>query len=241
MRSERLVGAIASGLAVVALASAANAVAERTYPYVSLGGYWIDKHEKYGWGYTAQRPGPPDGSGPYGSRRPCIGVSAYIREGRSLRVSESELCYARPEYLAASSEPLVVAKTIFSNDEGSATAVGVAAPHAARYLRLRLDDGYRTIPLHRLSPPQARKSHLKPFRHAGFLLRGEWCIEAIEILSESKKILWDSGSADCAAVKTRELNAATVRQPGGSSCMRGGGSRDCLAAPFRAASFLPDL
>ncbi len=181
--------------AVMALAAAAVASAPR--PYVWLGGYWIDKHEKYGWNYFAQRPGPPEGNGPHGSQRPCIAVSALTREGRFLQVSESEICYGTPGYLMAKSEPLIVSKTVFANDSGSATAFGVAASHAARYLKLTLDDGYRTVRLHELNPLQAQKTGLRPFRHAGFLMRGYWCIEQIVVLNEAKKVLWDSGSEEC--------------------------------------------
>ena len=184
-----------AGVIMGLAAPAAIAGAQR--PYVWLGGYWIDKHEKYGWSYYAHRPGPPEGSGPHGSQRPCIAVSALTREGRSLRVSESEFCYGTPGFLDARSEPLIVSKTIFANDQGAATAFGVAASDAARYLKLTLDDGYRTVPLHELNSVQARKARLKPFRHAGFLMRGNWCIERIVVLNRTQNVLWDSGSGDC--------------------------------------------
>ena len=194
LRHGKLLAAVAMGV-VVALSAAASAAAPR--PYVLLGGYWIDKHEKYGWAYYAQRPGPPEGAGPHGGQRPCIAVSALTREGRYLRVSESEFCYGIPGFLKAESEPLIVTKTIFANDSGSATAFGVAASHAARYLKLTLGDGHRTVRLHELNPLQARKTGLRPFRHAGFLMRGSWCIEQILVLNRAKNVLWDSGSEEC--------------------------------------------
>lgn len=180
---------------LLALSTAATAATPR--PYVPLGGYWIDKHEKYGWAYFAQRPGPPEGTGPHGAQRPCISVSALTREGQSLRVGESELCYGAPHYLTAKSEPLIVTKRIYSNNSGSVTAFGVAASHAARYLKLTLDHGHRTIRLHRLNQIQARKTGLRSFRHAGFLMRGQWCIEQIVVLNGTKRVLWDSGAEAC--------------------------------------------
>ena len=182
------------GIALV-LAAAATAAAPR--PYVVLGGYWIDKQEKHGWAYFAERPGPPAGKGPHGSQRPCIAVAAYTREGRSLWASESELCYGAPQFLTAKGEPLIVAKSILSSGQGSTTAFGVAAPHAARFLRLTLADGYRAIRLHELNPIQARKTRLRPFRHAGFLMRGRWCIQQIVVLNAAREPLWDSGSQAC--------------------------------------------
>lgn len=184
------------GAILIALSAAATASAVR--PYVWLGGYWIDGHQKYGWSYFAQRPGPPEGTGPHGGQRPCISVAAATREGSSLRVSDSEFCYGIPHFLSARSEPLIVSNTVFSNDKGSATAFGVAASHAGRYLKLKLDHGYRTIRLHELNPFQARKTRLRPFRHAGFLMRGDWCIEQVVVLNEAKKVLWDSVSEPCA-------------------------------------------
>jgi hypothetical protein len=184
---------------LLALSVAATAAAPR--PYVLLGGYWIDEHKKYGWAYFAQRPGPPEGIGPHGAQRPCISISALIREGQSLRVRESELCYGIPHFLTATGEPLIVAKEIYSNHRGSVKAFGVAASHAARYLKLTLDHGYRTIRLRELNPIQARKTRLRPFRHAGFLMRGQWCIEQIVVLNGAKKVLWDSGSEACTPEK----------------------------------------
>lgn len=192
-RGMSLTGAILGILFALSAAAAADA----PRPYVWLGGYWIDDHQKYGWAYYAQRPGPPEGEGTHGGQRPCISVSALTREGRSLRVSESELCYGTPHFLSAKSEPLIVAKTVFSNDKGSATAFGVAASHAARYLKLTLDRGFRTIHLRELNEYQARKTRLRPFRHAGFIVRGEWCIEQIVVLNAAKETLWDSGSEPC--------------------------------------------
>lgn len=194
MKQASLMVGAALGI-LIALAVPATAAAPR--PYVGLGGYWIDKHEKYGWAYFAQRPGPPEGDGPHGAQRPCIAVSALIREGRSLQVSESEFCYGTPQYLVANSEPLIVTKTIYSNEKGSATAFGVAASHAARYLKLTLGHGYRTVRLHELNPVQARNTGLRPFRHAGFLMRGQWCIKQVVVLNEGGKVLWDSGSEEC--------------------------------------------
>lgn len=194
MRRGVITVAVSLGI-LIALYSAATAAAPR--PYVSLGGYWIDEHDKYGWAYFAQRPGSPEGDGPHGGQRPCIAVSAFIREGRSLRVSESELCYGLPQYLSAKSEPLIVTKGIFADERGSATAVGVAAASAARYLKITLADGTRVVRLQRLNKVQAQKVRLRPFRHAGFLLRGDWCIEQLVILNESRNILWDSGSEEC--------------------------------------------
>jgi len=192
--------------AVVALASAATAAAP--HPYVWLGGHWIDK--KHGWSYFAQKPPPPEGAGPHGSQRPCIAVSSLIREGRSLRVSETELCYGAPQYLSAKSEPLIVTKTIFANDDGAATAVGVAASHAARYLKLVLKDRTLTIRLHELNRIQARKIGVKPFRHAGFVLRGEWCIAQVLVLNTAKAVLWDSGSGECPA---ESANRRAMQRP----------------------------
>ncbi len=194
VRWGKTIPAVVLGI-VLTLSAAATAAAPR--PYVVLGGYWIDKHEKYGWAYFAERPGPPEGSGPHGSQRPCISVSAYTREGRSLRASENELCYGTPQFLTAKGEPLIVAKTVLASRRGSTTAFGVAASHAARYLRLTLADGHRTIRLHKLNPIQAQKTRLRPFRHAGFLMRGQWCIEQIVVLNGAEEVLWDSGSEAC--------------------------------------------
>lgn len=194
MRRGRLLAAAVLGI-LLALSAAATATAPR--PYVWLGGYWIDAHQKYGWGYFAQRPGPPEGTGPRGGQRPCISVAAATREGSSLRVSESEFCYGIPHFLSAKAEPLIVGKSVFATDKGSATAFGVAASHAARYLKLTLDHGYRTIRLHELNPIQARKTRLRPFRHAGFLMRGDWCIEQVVVLNGAKEVLWDNGSEPC--------------------------------------------
>lgn len=195
MPRGRLLAMVILGI-LLALSTAATA-AHRPYPSVWLGGYWIDANQKYGWAYFAQRPGPPEGSGPHGGQRPCISVLGATREGSSLRVSENEFCYGTPHFLSARAEPLIVGKTVFSTDKGSATAFGVAASHAARYLKLTLDDGYRTVRLHELNPVQARKARLRPFRHAGFLMRGDWCIEQIVVLNGAKQILWDSGSEPC--------------------------------------------
>lgn len=84
----------------------------------------------YGWALFAERPGPPEGSGPHGAQRPCLTVAAYhiYREARELSVRESGFCYGRPHYLTAKAEPLIVANRIFDNEQGSATAFGVAAP-----------------------------------------------------------------------------------------------------------------
>jgi hypothetical protein len=183
---------------LIALSAAATAAAPR--PYVWLGGYWIDEHQKYGWSYFAQRPGPPEGTGPHGAQRPCIAVVALTREGHSLGVRDSEFCYGTPHFLSARSEPLIVSNSVFSNDKGSATAFGVAASHAARYLKLTLDDGSRTIRLRELNPLQARKTGLRPFRHAGFLMRGQWCIEQIVVLNQEKEVLWDSDAEACAPI-----------------------------------------
>jgi hypothetical protein len=127
-------------------------------------------------------------------------VVALFREGRSLGVRDSEFCYGTPHFLSARSEPLIVSNSVFSNDKGSATAFGVAASHAARYLKLTLDDGYRTIRLRELNPLQARKTGLRPFRHVGFLMRGQWCIEQIVVLNQEKEVLWDSGAEACAPI-----------------------------------------
>ncbi len=194
MQQGRLMAVAILGV-FIALTDVATAAAPR--PYVWLGGYWIDKHEKYGWDYFARKSGPSENRDSHGAQRPCISVSALTREGRSLRVSESEFCYGIPQFLTAKSEPLIVTKTIYSNDSGSATAFGVAASHAARYLKLALDDGYRTIRLRELNPLQAQKTGLRPFRHAGFLMRGEWCIVQIVVLNRAKKVLWDSGLEGC--------------------------------------------
>jgi hypothetical protein len=80
----------------------------------------------------------------------------------------------------------------------------VAASHAARYLELTLDQGYRTIRLRKLNPFQAHKIGLRPFRHAGFLIRGQWCIEQVVVLNEARKVLWDSGSETCASEESAE-------------------------------------
>lgn len=194
MRRSRLAAIVILGV-FIALTAVATAAAPR--PYVWLGGYWIDKHEKYGWNYFARKSGPSEDRDSHGAQRPCISVSALTREGGSLRVSESEFCYGTPQFLSAKSEPLIVAKTIYSNDSGAATAFGVAASHAARYLKLALADGYRTIPLHELNPLQAQKSGLRPFSHAGFLMRGDWCIVQVVVLNREKKVLWNSDPEAC--------------------------------------------
>jgi hypothetical protein len=106
-----------------------------------------------------------------------------------------------PHFLTAKSEPLIVAKTIDSDDSGSVTAYGVAAAHAARYLKLTLEDGQRTIRLRELNPIQAQKTGLRPFRHAGFLMRGQWCIEQIAVLNEAEEVLWASDSEACDSVE----------------------------------------
>jgi hypothetical protein len=190
-------GLLAAGILGILLVMSISATAAAPRSYVWLGGYWIDEHQKYGWSYFVQRPGPPEGTGSHGGQRPCISVAAVTREGSSLRVNDNEFCYGIPHFLSAESEPLIVNNTVFSNDKGSATAFGVAASHAARYLKLTLDHGYRTIRLHELNPAQARKTRLRPFRHAGFLMRGHWCIEQFVVLNGAKKVLWDSGSEPC--------------------------------------------
>jgi len=175
----------------------APVAADSPRPYVALGGYWIDKNQKYGWAYFAERPGPPEGSGPRGAQRPCITVNSYIREGNSFRLRGSQLCYGMPHFLTAKGEPLIVGNVVFSTEEGSATAFGVAAAPAARYLRIVFDDGRRTIRLRELNRAQARKIRLRPFRHAGFVIRGEYCIEQILVLNKEENTLWDSGSSEC--------------------------------------------
>lgn len=194
MLGRRLIWAVALA-AFVALSAAAIASSPR--PYVRLGGYWIDEHEKYGWDYFGAAPGGREGKGPHGTQRPCIAVSALSREGRSLRVSESEICYGTPQYLTARSEPLIVAKTVFATDAGAATAFGVAASHAARYLKVRFEDDSRTVRLRELNPLQARKLGLRPFRHAGFVVRGNRCINQVSVLNRDREVLWDSGSGLC--------------------------------------------
>lgn len=210
MVRRRLIWAVALA-GFMALSTAAVASAPR--PYVRLGGYWIDKHEKYGWDYFGVAPGGREGKGPHGAQRPCIAVSALIREGKSLRVSESEVCYGTPHYMTANSEPLIVTKTVFATDEGAATAFGVAASHAARYLKLTLGDGFRTVRLHELNPLQAQKTHLRPFRHAGFLMRGNWCIEQILVLNKGRNVLWDSGSEECPPEDAVEHRQSPVPLP----------------------------
>lgn len=194
VRRGKILSVVILGI-VLTLSAVATAAAPR--PYVFLGGYWIDKHDKYGWAYFTERPGPPEGSGPHGAQRPCISVAAFTREGSSLRSSESELCYGTPQFLTARSEPLIVSKSVLATEKGSTVAFGVAAPNAARYLRLTLKNGYRTVPLHKLNPVQARKTRLRPFRHVGFLMRGQWCIQQIVVLNEAKEVLWDSSSDAC--------------------------------------------
>jgi hypothetical protein len=65
----------------------------------------------------------------------------------------------------------------------------VAASHAARYLKLILEDGYRTIRLRELNEFQARKTRLRPFRYGGFLMRGQWCFRQIVVLNQAKDAL----------------------------------------------------
>jgi hypothetical protein len=171
-------------------------------PYVVLGGYWIDENQKYGWAYFAERPGPPEGTGLHGAQRPCIAVNAYIWESGLLRLNGNELCYGSPHFLTATNEPLIVANEVFATAKGTATAFGVAAAPAARSLRIIFDSGGRTLRLRRLNPAQARKTRLRPFRHAGFVIRGAYCIKQILVLNKEKKVLWDSGSSDCAPEET---------------------------------------
>jgi len=185
-------------------------------PYVWLGGYWIDEHEKYAWSYFAQRPGPPEGRGPHGAQRPCIAVSAIRRESRStLRSSENELCYGSPHFLTAESEPLLVSNTVFATSEGSATAFGVAAAPAARKLRIVFRGGrHRTIALKELNKDQAERIRLRPFRHAGFLLRGDWCIELIVVLNESGHSLWEERSPEpCGTSRLRLEHQTRLQGP----------------------------
>lgn len=176
-------------LACVATASTAAA------PYVSLGGGWLDKHHRYGWEVGAER--EPKGTGPHAAQRPCISVASFRREGNQASVGASWFCYGKPGYLTAKAEPLIVTNPVFSNEKGSATAFGVAAAPAARKLQLTLANGRRTIRLHELNEIQARKVRLRPFRYAGFVLRGEWCIERVTILNESGNVLWDEGTSPC--------------------------------------------
>jgi hypothetical protein len=182
---------------LVAFASASAFASSGPRPYVRLGGYWIDKHHKHAWAFFALRPGPPEGVGPHGAQRPCLAVAAATREYTNLRVTESEFCYGIPGYLGARKEPLIVTNTVFANDSGSATAFGVAASPDARKLKLTLGRGYRTVQLHELNRFQARKSRLRPFRYAGFLMRGRWCIKQYEVLDESSEVLWTSGLESC--------------------------------------------
>jgi hypothetical protein len=226
MRRSKLLALATLGV-FVSLSALASGGAPR--PYVWLGGYWIDKHDKYGWAYFAQKPGPSESSGPHGGQRPCIAVSALTREGRSLRVSESELCYGRPQFLTAKSEPLIVSKTVFADDRGAATAFGVAASHSARYLKLSLGSRSRTIRLHELNPVQAKKTGLRPFRHAGFVLRGQWCIEQVTLLNGARNVLWDSGSGECPPA-----NANLQRSPSRHFVVQGTVTR-------RDLSFRPSL
>lgn len=205
MRRRGLVLALV-GCVCLLVCGVATAHAART-PYVFLGGYWIDQHHKYGWSFFTRRPAPPEGSGPHGAQRPCISVAAIRREFREFAVHESEFCYGTPGFLTAKAEPLIVANTVFSIDKGSATAFGVAASPAARRLRLTLEHGRRTIRLHKLNDFQARKARLRPFRYAGFLMRGDWCIERFELLNEAGNSLWDTGSEPCTEEEAPRLRS----------------------------------
>lgn len=189
---------------------------------VFLAGSWIDSHHRYGWSVSARRPAPPEGSGPHGAQRPCILVSSIRTEFGGFSVGGAELCYGVPGFLSAKAEPLVVAINVFSSQKGSATAFGVAAPPAARLLRLTLSHGYRTLRLHALNDVQARKARLRPFRYAGFVMRGEWCIERYEVLNEVGNTLWDSGLDSC----VDEGGAESTDLRGGVKRLGAVGSRD---------------
>lgn len=167
-------------------------------PSVYLAGSWIDQNHRYAWSVFARRPEPPEGSRPHGAQRPCISVGGLRYEFGDFFVHSSELCYGTPGFLTAEAEPLIVATTVFSSEKGAATAFGVAAAPAARKLRLTLGQGQRIIRFHELNSIQARKARLRPFRYAGFVMRGEWCIENYEVLNKAGVLLWESGSDLCA-------------------------------------------
>jgi hypothetical protein len=181
---------------IVSLAASAVAMAGASRPYVRLAGSWLD-HQRYEWAVFAHRPGPPEGSGPHGAQRPCITVGVRERIGKDSRVSENLLCYGLPQFLSATSEPLIVSETIFADDTGSATAFGVAAPHAARRLMLTVPGGSRTVRLRPLSRDKARLARLRPFRYAGFVLRGSPCIERVLVLNREGEALSDNGLEPC--------------------------------------------
>jgi hypothetical protein len=54
--------------------------------------------------------------------------------------------------------------------------------------------GSARIPLHQLSPGQARDANLHPFRYTAFAVRGLWCAERLVSLDASGRPLWDSGA-----------------------------------------------
>ena len=186
---------------IASLAASALAMAGTSRPYVRLAGSWLDQQQKYGWEVFAHRPGPPEGSGPHGAKRPCITVGVLERKSGDTRVQENALCYGMPQFLSATSEPLIVSQTIFDNATDSATAFGVAAPHAARQLVLTVPGGSRTVRLRELGPAKAKFSRLRKFRHAGFVLRGDPCIERVVALNESGEVLSDSGPQPCPAAQ----------------------------------------
>jgi hypothetical protein len=151
----------------------------------------------YEWSVKIKRPEGPAGAGPEGALRPCLLVGTKWEVGSySFRRSKYRACAQRQGHLTATDPPLIGSGIQPKNASGSGlTAVGMVLAPAVRRARVTLSSGSQvTVPLHHLTPDQARSAKLgRRLRYAAFAVRGEWCVERIVTLNSAGTPLWDSG------------------------------------------------
>jgi hypothetical protein len=151
------------------------------------------------WSVKAKRPDGPAGEGPRGAQHPClmVGTTLELDPLTHLR-SKYRMCLGAAERLQGVDPPLI-ASGVQKVGAGSvrATAVGMIFAPGVRSVHVTYSNGASAkIPLHQLTPDQARDAHLQRFRYTAFAVRGLWCAERLVSLDASGRPLWDSGADD---------------------------------------------
>ncbi len=151
------------------------------------------------WSVKAKRPDGPAGHGPQGAKHPCLLVGTTLELGPLTHLrSKYRMCLGAADQLNPADPPLV-ASGVQRVDSSSveATAVGmIFAPAVSRVRVTYASGGTATLPLHKLSPVQARDASLNRFRYTAFAVRGLWCAERLVSLDAAGRPLWDSGADD---------------------------------------------
>jgi hypothetical protein len=185
---------LAAALLAAAVATQASA-ASRAGGWVGLASGQVGD---YVWSVKTKPSEGGPSAGRDGAERPCIYVGTTWEIGPySYRRSKYRQC-AGPGRLGPSEPPLIASGAQPSTGANvDMTAVGMIFPSVARRVRVTLAGGQaKTIPLHQLSPGQARKAGLRRFRYAAFAVHGIWCAERLVSLDAQGRALWDSGPAE---------------------------------------------